>query len=109
MVLDGLSIHKYIHTAGFQYKSLHIEADLLGGLVVGVPPMRPIWPQPRLDARGRLAVAVGYEVVRVSPCHCVVCLEVIVRHHMMIIPLEQSHLHTDRGRLVHAPCNSTSA
>ena len=54
--------------------------------------MSTVGPQAGLHAGSRLAVAVGDEVVGVAPGHRVVALEVAVRHHVMVVALEQRHL-----------------
>ena len=54
--------------------------------------MRAVGPQAWLDARGGLAIAVGDEVIGGPACHGVVRLEVAVRHHMVVVALEQRHL-----------------
>ena len=54
--------------------------------------MGAVGPQPGLNSGGRFAIAVGYEVIRVSSRHCVVGFEVAVRDYMMVVPLEQCDL-----------------
>jgi len=65
---------------------------VLGGLDVGVPPVRPVGSHPIVHARGRFAVAVRGEVVGVAPRHLMVVFEVAVRDHVVEVPLEERHL-----------------
>ena len=66
--------------------------DLLRCLVVVVPSVSAVGPQPRLYPGSRLAVTVRDEVIGVPPSYCVVGFEVAVGNHMMIVPLEECDL-----------------
>ncbi len=67
--------------------------------------MGAVGAQARLNACGRLAVAVGDEVVGVAPRHGVVGLEVAVAHHVVVVALEQRHL-CAAGRHMRVSCSS---
>ena len=64
--------------------------------------MGAIGAQARLHARGRLAVAIGDEVVGVAARHSVVRFEVAVAHHVVVVALEQRHLQA------HMACQCTA-
>jgi len=66
--------------------------DLLGCLVVVVPSVSAVGPQPGLYPGSRLAITVRDEVIGVPPCHCVVGFEVAIGDHMMIVPLKECDL-----------------
>lgn len=54
--------------------------------------MRSVRPDSGLHSGCRLSVAIGNEVIWVAAGDLMVALKVAVRHDMVVVPLEESHL-----------------